>query len=264
MRPERATIRTGNGGIDDGIRDKVTQAFDQADRACRGLNEGIEGLHKADLEIRALGRSSGNLDRASSETSRSFERNTDQIMRNSADEVERFKTEINISEYLATYGFTRDKKSCATYAVMRKDAKKIIITKAPDGHYVYTDAHNESDNGSIIDICQRLTGKNLGQVRRELRPWIGKGQDRPRPPIEAWQKIYRTEPDYIKVAIGFNNAEPVFDFSYFDERGIDKTVVNSFPSTIRQSSDGMLLFRHIKKNVYLFVFSFLFWKVDRL
>jgi 5S rRNA maturation endonuclease (ribonuclease M5) len=134
---------------------------------------------------------------------------------------------------------------------MRKDAKKIIITKAPDGHYVYTDAHNESDNGSIIDICQRLTGKNLGQVRRELRPWIGKGQDRPRPPIEAWQKIYRTEPDYIKVAIGFNNAEPVFDFSYFDERGIDKTVVNSFPSTIRQSSDGMLLFRHIKKNVYL-------------
>ena len=94
---------------------------------------------------------------------------------NLQDELNRFKSEINLSAYLADQGYQIDKrKSCASYAVMRKGEEKLVITRATDGHYVYTDAHNDRDCGSIIDYIQHRRSLNIGQVRKDCAHGLGR------------------------------------------------------------------------------------------
>lgn len=166
-------------------------------------------------------------------------------MNNSEDELQRFKTEINLSEYLASHGFELDEhKSCTSYAVMRKNDLKYVVTQdRNDAHYVFTDAHNPANSGSVIDACQSLTGKNLGQVRKELRHWIG--ANKPSFSNKKYQKnIKKSETDFAKVAVAFDNAKSVFDYSYFESRCIEKSTVNAFSETIKQSVGSTILFRH--------------------
>lgn len=96
-----------------------------------------------------------------------------------ADELERFKTEINLVEYAEATGYEIDpKESSRASTVMRNGADKIIVATGRDGHGVYFSVRDDADNGSIIDFVQRRQGLNLGQVRKELRPWIGGGGQR--------------------------------------------------------------------------------------
>lgn len=92
------------------------------------------------------------------------------------DEITVFKTQISLSAYAAGGGYRLDKKaSSRNCAVMRSGSDKIVIIKsAKDGHWLYFSVHDEQDNGSIIDFVQNRQSLNLGQVRMELRPWLGK------------------------------------------------------------------------------------------
>ena len=92
------------------------------------------------------------------------------------DEIETFKTRISLSAYAAGQGFTLDRKSSSRNSVvMRSNSDKVVIAKASDQHWIYFSVHDDNDNGSIIDFVQNRQGLNLGQVRKELRPWIGQG-----------------------------------------------------------------------------------------
>lgn len=94
-----------------------------------------------------------------------------------ADELERFKAEINLVEYAQARGYEIDRReSSRASTVMRSDQDKIIVATGGDGHGVYFSVTDDRDNGSIIDFVQRRQGLNLGQVRKELRPWIGGGR----------------------------------------------------------------------------------------
>lgn len=95
-------------------------------------------------------------------------------MNDRSGELDAFKR-INLTEYAASQGYALDRKaSCRSSAVMvHPDGDKIIIARAPDGHYVYFSVRDAGDNGTIIDFIQHRRRLNLGQVRRELRPWIG-------------------------------------------------------------------------------------------
>ena len=91
---------------------------------------------------------------------------------NRNDELEQFKTGINLAEYAAAQGYQLDRKeSCRNSAVMRResDNDKIIIATDIDGHGVYFSVRDDQDNGSIIDFVQSRQRLNLGQVRKELR-----------------------------------------------------------------------------------------------
>lgn len=96
-------------------------------------------------------------------------------MTSRSQELERFKREIDLRQFAANHGYTVDHKaSSASGTVMRgTDGTKIRITRGTDGHYVYWNAHDEADSGSIIDFLQNRKGANLGQARQQLRPWIG-------------------------------------------------------------------------------------------
>ena len=91
------------------------------------------------------------------------------------DELTRFKTDINLVVYVASKGYQviKGESSKASTVMVDGQGDKLIIATAEDGHGIYFSVRDDADNGSIIDFVQRLQGLNLGQVRKELRPWIG-------------------------------------------------------------------------------------------
>lgn len=91
-----------------------------------------------------------------------------------ADELERFKSQINLAEYAEAQGYEIDRKeSSRASTVMRSGSDKIIVATDQDGHGIYFSVRDDRDSGSIIDFVQKRQGLNLGQVRKELRPWVG-------------------------------------------------------------------------------------------
>ncbi|MBF0554729.1 MAG: hypothetical protein HQK96_09290 [Nitrospirae bacterium] len=91
------------------------------------------------------------------------------------DELERFKSEINLAEVAEGYGYTLDpRESSRGSLAMRRasDGDKIVVATAPDGHGVYFSVRDDQDNGSVIDFVMRRDGVSLGRVRQILRPWL--------------------------------------------------------------------------------------------
>jgi hypothetical protein len=99
-------------------------------------------------------------------------------------ELDRFKTEINLTEFAASRGYVMDpRESWASGKVFRHSGgDKIIISMNENGHWVYYSVRDNRDQGTIIDFVQRRDGGTLGHVRKTLRAWDGS----PRPPAEAF------------------------------------------------------------------------------
>jgi len=89
-------------------------------------------------------------------------------------ELERFKTDINLTEYAASCGYVIDKKeSWGSSVVMRhENTDKITVTKVLSGPWVFCSNHDRTFNGTIVDFCQGIEGGTLGQVRASLRKWM--------------------------------------------------------------------------------------------
>ena len=77
-------------------------------------------------------------------------------MNNDPAELDRFKTEINLSQFAASRGYTLDKReSSRNSAVMRHaDGDKIIIAREGQ-HWIYFSVSDDDDNGSVIDFVMR-------------------------------------------------------------------------------------------------------------
>ncbi len=89
-------------------------------------------------------------------------------------QLERFKTEINLVKYATSIGYKylRDESSPSS-AVLRHDAgDKILVVTDTDGQGIYFSLNDDRDRGTIIDLVQRRRDLNLGEVRKELRPWL--------------------------------------------------------------------------------------------
>lgn len=94
-----------------------------------------------------------------------------------ADELERFKTAINLSEYAACQGYLLDRRASSRNSVVMRhpSGDKIVIARGEDQHWIYFSVRDDGDNGSIVDFVQRRRRCTLGDVRRELRCWLGSG-----------------------------------------------------------------------------------------
>ena len=89
------------------------------------------------------------------------------------DELDAFKQSINLGQYAASQGYSLDRAaSSRNCAVMRSPRDKIVIVTASNGHWLFFSVDDDDDNGTIIDFAQNRQGMNLGQVRKELRPWL--------------------------------------------------------------------------------------------
>ena len=99
-------------------------------------------------------------------------------------QLERFKTEINLVEYATSIGYKylRDESSPSS-AVLRHDSGDLIVVVTDTGDRgLYFSLKDSDDNGTIIDLVQRRRNLNLGEVRKELRPWLSYG-DEPKAPL---------------------------------------------------------------------------------
>ena len=91
-------------------------------------------------------------------------------------ELEQFKTGVNLSEFAASKGYALDRReSSRNSAVMRHpDGDKIVIAKnEASGDWIYFSVRDDRDNGTVIDFLQNRGGGSLGEVRKTLRAWLG-------------------------------------------------------------------------------------------
>ena len=91
-------------------------------------------------------------------------------------EIDRFKREINLSEFAASEGYLIDAhESTRSSVIMRgpDDDKVVITVNRHNDHWIYFSVRDDHDNGTIIDFIQHRNRGDMGQIRKQLRPWLG-------------------------------------------------------------------------------------------
>lgn len=163
-------------------------------------------------------------------------------------ELERFKTELNLSDFAAARGYEIDRKeSSRSSLVMRRGSDKIIIATDKDGHGIYFSVRDDADHGSIIDFLQRRHGLNLGQVRKELRPWLTATPFSYRPPQGEIRKPEPTTRDRQQVVRAWLAMELAPDHPYLiRERGLSSRILVDprFSGLVKIDKFGNAVFPH--------------------
>lgn len=172
------------------------------------------------------------------------------------DELDEFKRRVNLTEYAATLGYAIDRRaSSRNSATMRHPAgDKVIVAKGEDGHWVYFSVHDPADSGSIIDFIQRRESGTLGDVRKQLRPWVG-GTPLPdfkRPPPESYAAdLDPIRRDLIGVRLKYETTRPIDgQHKYLEEtRGIPPHILTDplFADRIRVDDHGNAVFPHYNR-----------------
>jgi hypothetical protein len=163
------------------------------------------------------------------------------------DELERWKREINLTEFAAARGYRIDRRqSSRSSVVMRHPGTddKIIIRRGGDQHWTYFSVRDSRDNGSIIDFLQRRTGASLGTLRQELRAWSGSTpQVRPDDYVPT---LTSPERDRAAVQRSFDGARDASNSLYLNTRGIRPETLGAsrFRGTFRIDLRGNVLFPH--------------------
>lgn len=166
-------------------------------------------------------------------------------------ELQKFKNEINLTEFAASRGYALDKRaSSRSSATMRSpDGDKIIISKSTSGDWVYFSIRKDRDNGSIIDFLQNRGGGSLGEVRKALRGWLGSSRP-PVPKTNYIPNLIPLEKDLTAVLLNYEKAEHQINVSYLAARGLDFRTLQQkrFLGRFKIDKRGNVLFPHYDKN----------------
>lgn len=240
--------------------EKIKETYDRVrttviDRVRKVIESVQNGTESATTNDRDLNKASESIVAASQSIERSIKQ-TRVVMENRTDELEHFKQRINLVEYAEAKGYEIDRhESSRASVVMRKAEDKIIIaTDSKDGHSVYFSVRNESDNGSIIDFVQRRQGLNLGQTRKELRPWIGESSQQPKRKQEE-ARPRKPEPSTADrqhvLRVWMQMQETSGKHPYLEkERKIKAKTLEDvrFKAVVRIDSRGNAIFPHYDRN----------------
>ena len=165
------------------------------------------------------------------------------------DELERFKVEINLTEYAASRGYQLDRReSSRSSVVMRHPVTddKIVVSRAErGGHWIYFSVRDAADNGTILDFVQRRDRCSLAEARGELSVWIG-GEHPRVAPASYRVSISPRAVDRDAVRDEYECARAVFDSPYLSSRGIRSATVTNprFVGTLRVDARERILFPH--------------------
>ncbi len=147
------------------------------------------------------------------------------------EELEDFKSLVNLAEYAASVGYLMDRKASSrnSVAMRRGEGEKIIIARDHDGHWIYFCVLGNAGSGSILDFVMYNKGCKLGGARQELRPWIGQGASIPRPAVGTYAPtVAVSSKDRLQVIQNFARMHPVFQHPYLEqERRIPTAVLGS-------------------------------------
>jgi hypothetical protein len=170
----------------------------------------------------------------------------------SDDELEQFKTRVNLSEFAASRGFKLDRReSSRNSAVMRHpDGDKIIIARNEGNqNWIFFSVRDDRENGTIIDFVQRREGGNLGQVRKILRGWL----ESSRPVVQLPLFVQDLEPvsrDRAGVLAAWERAEKCLALPYLTARGLGPDILSLpiFAGCVRVDRRNNVLFSHYDRS----------------
>lgn len=172
------------------------------------------------------------------------------------DELERFKTAINLTEYAACQGYLLDRRASSRNSVVMRhpNGDKIVIARGEDQHWIYFSVRDDSDNGSIIDFVQRRRRCTLGDVRRELRPWMGSGIGGAiaRPALKLYvPEVIPVSRDRAGVIRALAAMRPVQTHRYLEEeRAIPRELLTDphFAGRILEDARSNAIFTHTDRD----------------
>lgn len=164
-------------------------------------------------------------------------------------ELQRFKKEINLSEFSASFGYVLDRReSSRNSAVMRHaNGDKIVIARNEgNGDWIYFSIRDDRDNGTIIDFLQNRSRINLGQVRKRLREWLGTSRPSIIQPNLYIQELLPISRDRSLVLRVWEMAKACTSLPYLTGRGIgpDILALDRFAGCVRVDQRNNALFSH--------------------
>lgn len=179
------------------------------------------------------------------------------MMNTRPDELEAFKTEINLSELMASFGYQLDRKASSrnSASMVHPDGDKLIVARGREGHWVYFSVRDPGDNGTAIDFVQRRTGENLGHTRRRLRDWLraplAVAPPRPDPQTYA-PSLEPITRDLAQVRARFEEARPLTGHHRYlvEDRHIPAELLSRaiFRDRVRVDPRGNVLFPHFTRD----------------
>lgn len=169
-------------------------------------------------------------------------------MMSRSDELEEMKR-IDLCQYVASRGYVLDRRqSSRASAVMRHaNGDKLIVARPRDGQFVYFNAKGD-DSGSIIDFIQSRDRVSLGEVRKILRPWLGRSA---LPAAELPSLNFELQPsehDTARVLAAWMSARPLRPTHKYlvSDRCVPREIIEHevFRDRIRVDDRNNLVFPH--------------------
>ena len=175
-----------------------------------------------------------------------------EIAQRDNDELSRFRLEIDLGAFVASFGYELDtKESNERTRTYRREGDKIIVSRGKCGFDIFKDCRSEA-HGSVIDFAQSETGEGLGRTRQRLRAWMGQGNPKDsfptgpslKPPTDV--PTATDEPDRKKCLAVWNLASWTPEPTYLLGRGLSVEVLNDdrFKDTFRVNRSGAVMFLH--------------------
>ena len=249
---------TTNADIEE-LRSSIRAGLDAANRNHQQIERANRQLIQQHQQIE---RESKQLERKRRELEKVLSRHPENLRKlemKRSEELERFKTEINLVDYAQNNGYQPDKKKSSVNCIVLKDNQgdKILIgLDRTDRHYFYYSITNETDKGSIIDFVQKRKNLNLGEVRKELRPWIQQNSNLTNSKVNSKAKnkvdkkseikLIPTDKNRTQITVQIEQHKTINNHPYLNQRGIKKSTINDprFKSTIYQDKRNNLIFPH--------------------
>lgn len=197
----------------------------------------------------AFAKADKQLERACERTDRALQQprhDLEQRMRHHMDnELEAFK-QMNLADYAAAQGYELNKQKSSKNSLCydHSSGDRVIIGRdATSGHGVYYSVRDDADNGTIIDFVQRRQGLNLGQARKELRPWAGIG-NAPAPRFKPQPVPEPSTRDRAEQQRGLAACEIATTHKYLEGRGIEQETLEHFRGRVYTDQRGNAIFPH--------------------
>ncbi|MEZ6137003.1 MAG: DUF3991 and TOPRIM domain-containing protein [Pirellulaceae bacterium] len=168
-----------------------------------------------------------------------------------ADELEQFKTQIDLCDFACAWaGFTKDRrKSSKSSAILRHtNGDKLIVARTNQRHHIYFNVHNGRDRGTIIDFVQVRERATIGDIRKLLRPYVGRSIELPDGQTPTALSLVPSSFDVAAVQTKWHSASPLPPVHRYleRERRISRSILNDpkLKDRIRSDQRGNAIFPH--------------------
>jgi hypothetical protein len=158
-------------------------------------------------------------------------------------ELEQFKSEVNLVDLAAWYGYEliRKESSRASAVMAHPDGDKVVIATAPDGHGIFFSVRKDRCSGSVVDFVMHRESASLGVARLVLRRFMGIGTPQSQVRFKP-EVITATMPALYAQWLRMNPYPPAP--GYLEYRGLASSTIAAFSDRIRIDGRGNVVFRH--------------------